>query len=198
MQAWKTKSRQTLLDHSPWLVVEDHSIELPNGELITNWKWIITPDYVNVVAITEEQDFLCFRQTKYAVNGSTLAITGGYIEEDESALAAAQRELLEETGYQANSWQHLGSFNVDGNRGSGVAHLFLAMNSYYVSQTNNDDLEEQNLIKLSRTEIQTALLQGEFKVLAWTTAISLALLHLSQERDDLDYQVTISKDAGSP
>jgi ADP-ribose pyrophosphatase len=180
MQTWKTKSRQTLLDQSPWLVVEDHSIELPDGKLINNWKWIITPDYVNVVAITEDQDFLCFRQTKYAVDGLTLALAGGYIEEDESALAAAQRELLEETGYAANSWQHLGSFNVDGNRGSGIAHLFLAKNSYYVSQINADDLEEQHLIKLSREEIQSALLQGEFKVLAWTTAISLALLHLSK------------------
>jgi ADP-ribose pyrophosphatase len=180
MQTWKTKSRQTLLDQSPWLVVEDHSIELPDGKLINNWKWIITPDYVNVVAITEDQDFLCFRQTKYAVDGLTLALAGGHIEEGESALAAAQRELLEETGYAANSWQHLGSFSVDGNRGSGIAHLFLAMDSYYVSQINADDLEEQHLIKLSRAEVQSALLQGEFKVLAWTTAISLALLHLSK------------------
>jgi len=178
MKTWKTKSRQTLLDQRPWLVVEDHSIELPNGKLINNWKWIITPDYVNVVAITEEQDFLCFRQTKYAVNGTTLALVGGHIDANESPLEAAKRELLEETGYGSNCWQPLGHFNVDGNRGAGVAHLFLAMNSYYVSQVNVEDLEEQNLIKMSREEIQTALFQGEFKVLPWTAAISLSLLYL--------------------
>lgn len=189
MQTWKTKSRQILLEDSPWLIVEDHSIELPNGKLLTNWKWIITPDYVNVVAVTKEQDFLCFRQTKYAVEGSTLAITGGYIEAKESPLEAAKRELLEETGYAADAWQPLGSFSVDGNRGSGVAHLFLATNSYYVSQPKTDDLEEQHLVKMSREEIQAALLQGEFKVLAWTTAISLSLLQLSTSSEDSFFSI---------
>lgn len=98
MQPWKTKSRHTVLEHRPWLVVEDHCIELPNGQLLDHWKWIITPDYVNVVAVTAEQEFLCFRQTKYAVGGATLSITGGYLEAQESPLEAAQRELLEETG----------------------------------------------------------------------------------------------------
>ncbi len=179
MQTWKTKSRQTLLDRRPWLVVEDHSIELPNGKLITNWSWVITPDYVNVVAVTKEQDFLCFRQVKYAANGPTLAIPGGHIGANELPLEAAKRELLEETGYTASSWTHLGSFNIDGNRGVGVAHLFLAVDLDYVAQIESDDLEEQQLIKLTREEIQNALLQGEFKILAWTTAISLALLHVS-------------------
>src|SRR5690349_10312339 len=88
MQPWKTVSRQTILDRSPWLVVEQHAVELPDGRLIADWPWVITRDYVNVVAVTAEGTFLCFRQTKYAVSGTTLALVGGYLEPDEPPLTS--------------------------------------------------------------------------------------------------------------
>ena len=48
-----------------------------------------------------------------------------------------------------------------------------------MAEPNADDLEEQELLLLSRAEIETALAAGQFKVLAWTTAIALALLWMS-------------------
>lgn len=80
MKPWKTKTRRTILDQRPWLLVENHTVELPDGRLISDWPWIITPDYVNVVAVTEDERFLCFRQVKYGVEGTTLGIVGGYVE----------------------------------------------------------------------------------------------------------------------
>jgi len=179
MQPWKTVSRQTILDCGKFLVVEQHQIELPNGQIIPDWAWVITPDYINVVAMTESGQFICFRQTKYAVAEAVMAISGGYIEPGEEPLAAAQRELLEETGYEAPQWTSLGVYAVDGNRGAGQAHLFLASGARPVAQPNADDLEEQELILLSRTEVTEALLAGEFKVLPWAAAMSLALLRTS-------------------
>ena len=58
MKSWKTKNRQVILDQPPWLRVERHTVELPDGRLIPDWPWIITPDYVNVVAVTEDERFL--------------------------------------------------------------------------------------------------------------------------------------------
>jgi ADP-ribose pyrophosphatase len=100
MNPWKTKTRQTILDQRPWLIVENHTVELPDGRLIPNWPWIITPDYVNVVAVTTDARLICFRQVKYGVEGTTLGIVGGFVEEGEEPIAAARRELLEETGYE--------------------------------------------------------------------------------------------------
>jgi len=108
MQPWKTLSRRTILNQGQYLIVENHTIELPDGHVITDWPWLITPDYVNVVATTDEDEFLCFRQTKYAVDGTSLAPVGGYLEPGEEPLTAARRELLEETGYQASEWIDLG------------------------------------------------------------------------------------------
>ena len=178
MQAWKTLSRRTILNHSKWLTVENHTVELPNGRVIDDWPWVITPDYVNVVAITDDGKFPIFRQTKYGVDGTTLATVGGYIEPGEEPLITAQRELREETGHAARAWIQLGHYRVDANRGAGMAHLYLARGARHVADIHADDLEEQQLLYLTRAEIEAALTAGEFKVLAWATNVALALLHL--------------------
>jgi len=178
MKPWKTNSRKIVLDDEPWLTVEHHTVELPDGQIIPDWSWIITPDYTIIVAMTEDERFLCFHQVKYAIGEVTLALPGGYLERGEEPLAAAQRELLEETGYQSSNWLSLGSYLVDVNRGIATCHLFLACQAYYVTSPDTDDLEEQELILLSRDEIKIALENKEFKLLAWAAAVAFALRHL--------------------
>ena len=172
-------SRETILNHNQFLRVENHVVELPDGQVIADWPWIITPDYVIVLAEAEDGRFLCFHQYKHAVGGTSLAPVGGYLEPGEEPLTAAQRELLEETGYEAAEWIDLGSYVVDGNRGAGTAHLFLARRARPITAPDADDLEEQELRFLSQDELKTALANGEFKVLAWTTAVALALFRLT-------------------
>jgi len=177
MQTWKTLSKSALLSFGKWLTIERHAVELPNGQVIDDWPWIITPDYVNVAAFTAQGKMLCFRQVKYAVEGESLAPVGGYIEPGEDPLGAARRELLEETGYTAPEWIHLGHYAVDANRGAGVGHFFLAHFATPVADPDADDLEEQELILLDRSEVTDALKNGQFKVLPWATIIALALLY---------------------
>jgi ADP-ribose pyrophosphatase len=175
MKTWKTLSRTPILDTGKFLSVEYHTVELPDGRVITQWPWVITPDYVNVVAVTAGGRVLAFRQVKYGVEGTSLAPVGGYMEPGEDPLAAIRRELLEETGYTAPEWESLGAYRVDANRGSGMAHFFLARGAQRVAARDADDLEEQELLELTRAEVELALRQGEFKVLAWAAIMALAL-----------------------
>ncbi|MCB9153921.1 MAG: NUDIX hydrolase [Caldilineae bacterium] len=178
MQPWKTLSRRTILNHSKYLAVEEHAVELPDGRVIPDWPWIITPDYVNVAAMDSDGRFLVFRQNKYGIDGTSFAPVGGYLEPGEDPLAAARRELLEETGYAADDWIDLGHYVVGGNRGIATGYLYLARVARRVAEPDADDLEEMELLLLSRDEVETALKAGEFKVLSWATAMALALLRV--------------------
>ena len=178
MREWKTLARQMVWDQSDFLTLEIHTVELPDGRVISGWPWVIAPDYINVVALTREGQYLVFRQVKYGVEGESLAPVGGYLEPGEQPLAAARRELLEETGYEAPCWTPLGQYRVDGNRGLGMAYFFLAEGAVRVASPEADDLEEQELLLLTRPEIDAALETGRFKLLPWAAIMALAMLHL--------------------
>ena len=180
LRVWETLSRKVILDHSKFLTVESHAVKLPDGQIIPDWPWIVIPDAAIVLAVTEDEKFLCFRQTKYAVDGTALAPVGGMLEPNESPLEAAKRELLEEMGYESSNWVNLGSHILDPNRGVATMYLFLALKAKKVTEPNSDDLEDQELIMLSRSEIEHALKAGEFKILAWSAVVALSLIHLSE------------------
>ncbi|GAP07555.1 ADP-ribose pyrophosphatase [Anaerolinea thermolimosa] len=181
MIPWKTLQIQPVFSSDRWLTVEDRTVQTPDGQVIEHWPWVITPDYINVLAVTPDGRYLVFRQGKYGLEGDSLAPVGGYLEPGEDPLAAAQRELLEETGYTARQWHHLGHFLVDPNRGVARGDLFLASDAFQVAQPVPDDLEEQELLLLSRAELETALRRGQFKVLAWAATVAFALLSNPQD-----------------
>jgi ADP-ribose pyrophosphatase len=178
LRAWKTISRITILNHSKFLTVESHTVKLPDGRIVPDWAWLIIPSAAIVLAVTVDNRFLCFRQTKYAVEGTSLAPVGGMLEQNETPIDAAKRELLEELGYEASDWVNLGSHILDPNRGIATMHLFLALNAKQIADPNSDDLEDQELLFLSRNEIENALKAGEFKILAWSAVVAMSLNYL--------------------
>ncbi len=178
----KTLSKRTLLQQPPWLTVEQHEVELPDGRIIHDWPWIVTPDWVNVLPQAEDGTFLLFRQGKYGYPGTSLAVVGGYLSDGEDPLSAAKRELLEEMGVEATEWVDLGHYRVDPNRGVANGHLYLARGVHGVADPASDDLEEQELLRLTRSELEEALKNGEFKVLAWAATAIFSLHALDQLR----------------
>lgn len=178
MSFCKTISKQTVLERGKFLTVEDHQVELSNGTVIKDWPWLITPDFINVVAITCEGKFVCLRHPKYAIEGTTLAPICGYIEPGENPLTAAKRELLEETGFTSNDWIDLGSFTVDANRGCGKGYFYLAKNASKKSEPTEIDIENPQIEFLSKEQVITFLEKGEVKVISYALNISLALAKL--------------------
>lgn len=181
---WKTLSRRTLLKGNRFLSVEEHTLQLPDGRILDDWTWVITPDYVTMAVLDERNRFLCFRQTKYAVQGLSLAPPGGYLESGESPETGARRELLEETGLEAERWVSLGRYVADANRGAGTAHFFLATRLRRIGAPSGGDLEAQEALWLDPDEARAALDRNEFKALAWAAVMEMALRRIPLEPED--------------
>jgi len=69
--------------------------------------------------------------------------------------------------------------SLDANRGMGRGYFFLARQARQVQPPYSDDLEEQELLELSRDELATALSKGDFKIMAWAAILALALNYLA-------------------
>ena len=70
---------------------------------------IETNDWVNVLAITQEQEVILVRQFRYGTEEYSLEPPGGVIERGEDPIFAGQRELLEETGYSGKNPKIIGN-----------------------------------------------------------------------------------------
>jgi ADP-ribose pyrophosphatase len=180
MKKWKCRKRRTILDHSSFLRVDEHEVELGDGRIISDWPVVITPDYVNILAQDSDGYFVFFHQQKYMAPEMRISPPGGYLEPDEDPLAGAKRELREETGYASDRWIDLGRYIVDSNRGCGTAHLFLAINAKKITEAKSDDLEDQALVLLTRTELENAINDKSCPILSATALFTLGLRHLDR------------------
>ncbi len=72
---------------------------------------IDAPDFVSIAALDSRGRLLLVRQFRPAVAGFTLELPSGHIEVGETPEQAAREELLEETGYEAETFELLGKLS---------------------------------------------------------------------------------------
>ena len=99
-------------------------------------------DWVNVVALTQDQRVVMIRQYRFGSEDVTLEIPGGIIDPGEAPLFAAQRELREETGYEATHWTALGSIAPNPAIHRNRLHTFLAEGCALVHAQDQDAGED--------------------------------------------------------
>jgi len=169
-----------------WFRLEQHTVRVRTGgveKTVDDWFWFYEPDHVNVLVHEAASDqFLVFRQSKYGIEGETLATVGGHVEPGEQPIVAAKRELLEEMAMESDdgNWLELGTFRVSANRGGGTVSCFLALNAKAADRRRvSDEVEEQRVVRFGRAELLRRLLAGEFKEVKWAATAALSLLHLN-------------------
>ncbi|HZK33788.1 MAG TPA: NUDIX hydrolase [Bacillota bacterium] len=97
-----------------------------------------------VVAVNNKGDLLMVEQHRYAIGQKQHELPAGLLDEGETPLVAAKRELLEETGYIGNSWDHLISLYMSPGIHDEKIHIYMAT-----------DLEEAGLQSLDEDELLT-------------------------------------------
>src|SRR5579871_2190265 len=105
---WEILKEQEVYSAPPWMSVRRQHVRLPNGKTVENYHQIVLRDYAIIIAQTTDGKYIAERQYKHGVGRVSLTLPGGVIEDGEPPELAAKRELLEETGYEANDWRNLG------------------------------------------------------------------------------------------
>jgi len=128
------------------------AVTLPNGHHAA-LEIIRHPGAAAVVALTGEKEVLLLHQYRHAVGGFIWEIPAGTLEKEESPLACAQRELVEEAGFSAQSWQTLTVITPVPGYSTECVHLFLATDL----ETATQSLDKDEVIEVHRVPWSDAL-----------------------------------------
>lgn len=180
---WKILKQTDLLDRSPYIKVIQQTILLEDGiTQVPDFYRVETRPFVGVVAITPDDDVVVLRHYRLAAEGYIREIVTGARESRENPLESAQRELYEETGYEAADWTQIGRVIMDPNQYMNESYYFLARNARQVVQPNDNDLEEHTVELHPISSVRRMFGEGEFVTMASVVALGLAFNALNQEK----------------
>jgi ADP-ribose pyrophosphatase len=109
----------------PWYGVRQDRIRLPDGSEGV-YNVVELPDAIWVVPVTTAGEIVLLRHYRYPLRRWGWEFPSGGITPERDARAAAERELLEETGGTASAWRLLMTVSTMKGIGTEQAHLFLA------------------------------------------------------------------------
>ncbi len=164
IKKWKELRSRVVFD-CKWYRVGRFTFKIAPNKIVDDYYMGLFHDAAYVVAFTSAGKLIMVRQYKAAANAITLEVPAGYLEEGESPLIAAKRELLEETGHKARHWRKIGIFysNPTKERG-GKLHVYLATDAEQVTEQNLDDTEHIQILFLSRQEILEKIRKNQINV----------------------------------
>jgi len=137
---WKKTDTNVVLEHPRVTLVED-DVVLPDGSKTKYLRYEGLLDYVTLIA-TRDDHIAMLREYSYPHDEWLWQFPEGSIEEGETELQAAERELAEEAGLAVKKWQKLG-INYDHHRRTTVkAHVYLGSDAYEVDKLAGDPEEQ--------------------------------------------------------
>jgi len=108
-----------------FLHLKKDMVRLPDGNT-TYREYLIHPGAVAIMPVLSDGRILLERQFRYPVDAAMIEIPAGKLELGEDPLLCAQRELLEETGYSAKSWEFLGRIHPVISYSTEIIDIYLA------------------------------------------------------------------------
>lgn len=150
-------SSEQLLD-GRMLKVWCDEVRLPDGAQAFR-EFVKHPGACMIIAEVRPGVLIFERQFRYPVGQVFLELPAGKLDPDESLLRCAQRELLEETGYVAQAWQHLGVVHPCIGYSNERIEIFLARGLSFEEQ-KLDEGEFLEVVEMPLAEAEAAVLDG--------------------------------------
>lgn len=154
--------------YSGWFGVREDLLELPRTNVVQHYSVLEAADSVIVLAITDLDEVVCTYEYRHPIGTHDLALPSGRINEGEKPLDAAQRELQEETGYAASTWELLGSGRPWVGISNMLTHCFLARD-LQKGKSTQDSNEDITVKLIPRKDLLRAAKAAEVNIqqIAW-------------------------------
>ena len=162
IKKWDIVESQYLI-RRPWLTARKDIVKLPDGRINPEFYILEYPDWVNVIAITKEGKFLMIEQYRHGLNDIFIELVAGVIEDNETPLDAAKRELMEETGYGKGDWELFSVISQNPSTSTNLTYCFLANGVEKISEQHLDSGEDIAVKLLTKEEVLNLLKNDEMK-----------------------------------
>lgn len=175
LQKWQKLSSEVFHENKWWQGVHDR-FRLPNGNE-GDYFYMKTPSAVMIVAVDEEGKILLHRQYRYLFDKESLELPCGGIKSGQTPEEAARSELAEETGFQAETMELVGTYGTAPALMKETFYVFLARNLTPVS-AEKDETEFFEQTRMWPAEIDEVIANGEIFCSPTITGWVLAKPHL--------------------
>lgn len=157
---WKILE-STYISRRPWMTARLDKVMLPDGRVNPEFWVLEFPDWVNVIAVTATGEMVMVRQYRHALGITEYELCAGVMEEGETPLQAARRELLEETGFGGGEWTEYMTICANPSNHTNLTHTFLAVGVERIDEQHLDETEELTCHLLLPEEVFALLRNGE-------------------------------------
>lgn len=173
-EQWTVLDSEELFAARPYVVVTRERIRTGSGVVVPDFYRVELAPFVVCVPQTLGGEIVTLWSYKHGPGRSGLSFPAGYVGEEEEPAEACRRELLEESGYEAAAFRHLGSFFDNGNQRGSLGSYFCATHCSFVAEANSGDLEQMEIRLMSPDAIDTAIVKGDVTVVHHLAAWALA------------------------
>jgi len=130
------------------------------GREAGEFVYLDTPDWVNVIALTESSEVVVIAQYRHGIDQVTVEIPGGMVDPGEDPLAAGLRELREETGYGGGAARLLGSVSPNPAIMNNRCHTVLVEGVARVAEPAPEEHEEILVRTVPLAEVPAMIRDG--------------------------------------
>jgi 8-oxo-dGTP pyrophosphatase MutT (NUDIX family) len=157
---WRRVSSKTLVE-TPIFTVKENGFVRNGDEKRASFYTVDVPDWINVIAITPENNVVLIEQYRQGVEELVTELPSGMVDMNEAAETAARRELLEETGYEAEEWALLGVTLPNPAFHNNRIHHYLARGAKWIKEPELDDNESVTTTLKSLDEAHQLIREGK-------------------------------------
>jgi 8-oxo-dGTP pyrophosphatase MutT (NUDIX family) len=140
VKPWKVLDNRVIVNRR-WLCLHEQRVLLPNGTIIDEFHKFETPQWVAVIALTTDRQIVLVEQYRHGLGELSLELPAGVIDENETPEHAVKRELLEETGYIADTVVPLFEVSPEPHRSTCRAHFFIARDVKFSGEAHPEPSE---------------------------------------------------------